>query len=179
MVTVIIMEIAGNLHAPFGWLSKSWWRSSRDSCWGQKWWHSCLMNSMVDDKHWVVWWSYTWDCYGNHICSWPKFEICTTLPDFHILFIDYCRLIPHPSSTRQFPTICYGNCRDSTANAIQTWNGTLIFLSIKGWGDSGKVTIATPWQTKYLKWSINRTNHSATDVDHSPISGSELVPTCA
>jgi len=86
MVTVIIIEIAGNLHAPFGWLSKSWWRSSRDSCWGQKWWHSCLMNSMVDDKHQGVWWSYTWDCYGNHTCSWLKFEICTTIPDFHILW---------------------------------------------------------------------------------------------
>ena len=143
---------------------------------------SCLMNSMVDDRHWGMWWYYTLDCYGNHICSWPKFEICTTLPDFHILFIDYfrhCQLIPHPSSIRKFPAICYGNCRDSTANAIQTWNGTLIFLSIKGWGDSGKVTISMPWQTKYLKWLINRTNHSATDVDHSPISGSELVPTCA
>jgi len=92
MVTVIIIEIAGNLHAPFGWLSKSWWRSSRDSCWGQKWWHSCLMNSMVDDKHRGVWWSYTWDCYGNHTCSWLKFEICTTIPDFHILWPDHDRL---------------------------------------------------------------------------------------
>ena len=55
------------------------------------------------------------------------------LPDFDILFIDYfhhCQLIPQALSSRQFPAIYYGNCRDSTADAIQTWNGTLIRLSL-------------------------------------------------
>ena len=134
MVTVIIIEIAGNLHAPFGWLSKSWWRSSRDSCWGQKWWHSCLMSSMVDDYRRGMWWSYTWDCYGNHICSWPKFEISTPRywHSIHRLSLSLSAYSPAIIYKTISSDIYCGNCRDSTTDAIQTWNGTVICLSIKG-----------------------------------------------
>ena len=90
---------AGNLHAPFRWLFNNWWRFSRNSCRRQKWWHSCLMNSMVDNKHWGVWWYYTYDCYRNHIRSWPNFEIFNTLPDFDILFLDYNPIIFHITSS--------------------------------------------------------------------------------
>jgi len=58
----------GDSQHRYCWLVKSWLRSSRNSC---------LMNSMVDDKHQGVWRSYTWDCYRNHTCSWLKFEIFT------------------------------------------------------------------------------------------------------